>query len=210
MSAEGKRLSTGNPDCSTAQKPKMTAQRYLSGYFKSSHLAAPAALACLGLAAGQSIPLDELHALTVPYVPRSLVTLRTEVDVVEVPVVVRDGQRRAVAGLTRDNFEIYDSGKKQAITAFSVQRFTSNGDAGSGAKPAAAPGAPAETAGPKSDIRPRFVALCFDDLNIAPEALKPAKDAAERFVKTGLAPGDRVAVVTTAQPQDSAFIGDVP
>jgi VWFA-related protein len=54
------------------------------------------------------------------------------------------------------------------------------------------------------------VALCFDDLNIDAAALKPAKAAAERFVKTGLAPGDRVAVVTTAQPQDSEFIGDVP
>jgi VWFA-related protein len=40
--------------------------------------------------------------------------------------------------------------------------------------------------------------------------LKPAKDAAERFVKTSLAPGDRVVVVTTAQSQDAEFTGDVP
>jgi VWFA-related protein len=126
--------------------------------------------------------------------------------VVEVPVVVRDGQHRAVAGLTRDDFEIYDAGKKQAITAFSVQRFTPQGEAAGGAKPALVPAA----AGPKGEPRPRFVALCFDDLNIDAAALKPAKDAAERFVKTSLAPGDRVAVVTTAQSQDSEFIGDVP
>jgi VWFA-related protein len=54
------------------------------------------------------------------------------------------------------------------------------------------------------------VALCFDDLNIDAAALKPAKAAAERFVKTGLAPGDRVAVVTTAQPREAEFTGDVP
>ena len=54
------------------------------------------------------------------------------------------------------------------------------------------------------------MALCFDDLNIEPLALKPAKEAAEQFVKTGLAPGDRVAVVTVAQSQDAEFTGDVP
>ena len=179
-------------------------------YFKSPYLAVPAALACLGLAAAQSIASDEMHARTVPYVPPSLVTLRTEVDVVEVPVVVRDGQHRAVPGLTRDDFEIYDAGKKQAITAFSVQSFTPQGDAGGGAKPAAIPAAAAATATATAGPRPRFVALCFDDLNIDQAALKPAKDAAERFVKTSLAPGDRVVVVTTAQSQDSEFIGDVP
>jgi VWFA-related protein len=82
-------------------------------------------------------------------------------------------------------------------------------DAGGGTKPAAAAAA-ADAAGPKSEPRPRFVTLCFDDLNTDALALKPAKEAAERFVKTALAPGDRVAVVTTAQPQDSEFTGDVP
>ena len=174
--------------------------------FKSPYLAVLAALACLGLATGQSIAPDEMHARTVPYVPPSPITLRTQVDLVEVPVVVRDGQHRAVAGLTRDDFEVYDTGKKQAITAFSVQRFRPRGDAAGGTKPAVVPAAAAEVAGP----RPRFVALCFDDLNIDQAALKPAKDAAERFVKSSLAPGDRVVVVTTAQSQDSEFTGDVP
>ena len=148
-----------------------------------------------------------MHARTVPYVPPSPVRLRTEVDVVEVPVVVRDGQRRAVAGLTRNDFEIYDTGVRQTITAFSEQHFTSQVDAGGGTKPAVVPAAPA---GLKGESRPRFVALCFDDLNSEALDLKPAKEAAERFVKTALAPGDRVAVVTVAQSQDYEFTGDVP
>jgi len=53
-------------------------------------------------------------------------------------------------------------------------------------------------------------ALCFDDLNMDPLALKPVKEAAERFVKTALVPGDRVAVATVAQSQDPEFTGDVP
>jgi VWFA-related protein len=153
---------------------------------------------------------DEMQARTVPYVPPPPLTVRTEVDLVEVPVVVRDGRHRAVAGLTKDDFEIYDAGKKQTITAFSVQRFISPVDAGGGAKAAVTPSAAADGAGPKGETRSRFVALCFDDLNIDAAALKPAKDAAEQFVKTGLARGDRVAVVSTAQPREVEFIGDVP
>ena len=188
----------------------MTTTRYVSNCFNSPYWAVLAAIACLGWAAAQSIPPDEMQAHTVLYVPPPPVTLRTEVDLVEVPVVVRDGQHRAVAGLTKDDFEIYDAGKKQTITAFSVQRFTSPMDAGGGAKAALHPAAAADAAGPKGETRSRFVALCFDDLNIDAAALKPAKAAAERFVKTGLAPGDRVAVVTTAQPRDAEFTGDVP
>ena len=188
----------------------MTTTRYVSNCFNSPYWAVLAAIACLGWAAAQSIPPDEMQAHTVLYVPPPPLTLRTEVDLVEVPVVVRDGQHRAVAGLTKDDFEIYDAGKKQTITAFSVQRFASPMDAGGGAKAALHPAAAADAAGPKGETRSRFVALCFDDLNIDAAALKPAKAAAERFVKTGLAPGDRVAVVTTAQPRDAEFTGDVP
>ncbi|MGD0668245.1 MAG: VWA domain-containing protein [Bryobacteraceae bacterium] len=178
-------------------------------YFKRPYLAVPAVLAFLGPATAQSIAPDEMHARTFPYLPPSTVTLRAQVDLVEVPVVVRDGQRRAVAGLTRDDFEIYDAGKKQTITAFSVEHFTPQGDTNSGAKSAAVP-SPAHVAALKGESRPRFVALCFDDLNTDMIALKPVKKAAEQFVKTALAPGDRVAVVTTAQSQDSEFTGDVP
>ncbi|MGB7719737.1 MAG: VWA domain-containing protein [Bryobacteraceae bacterium] len=169
-----------------------------------------AALAILGLAMAQSVAPDEAHARTVPYVPPPKVTIRTEVDVVEVPVVVRDGQHRAVAGLTKNNFEVYDTGVRQTITAFSEQHFTSQADAGSGTKPAIVAAAPAGAAEPKDEPRPRYLALCFDDLNMDPLALKPVKEAAERFVKTALAPGDRVAVVTVAQQQDYEFTGDVP
>ena len=182
----------------------LCSQFKLVNYVKSPCLAVPAAVACLGLATAQSIPSDEMHARTVPYVPPSTLTLRSQVDLVEVPVVVRDGQRRAVAGLTRDDFEIYDTGKQQTITAFSVQHFISQGELGDGMKPAVAP------AGPKGETRPRFVALCFDDLHTDFGNLKAAKDAAERFVKTSLAQGDRVAVVTTGHSNSLEFTADVP
>jgi VWFA-related protein len=175
--------------------------------FKHPYLTVPTAIACIGLATAQPIPPDEMHARTFPYVPPSAVTLRTQVDLVEVPVVVRDGRRRAVANLTQDDFELYDTGKKQTITAFSVQHFLSQGDTGGITMPAVPPGAGGES---KDAPRPRFVALCFDDLHTDFGDLKAAKDAAERFVKTSLAPGDRVAVITTGQSNSPEFTADVP
>jgi VWFA-related protein len=177
---------------------------------RTSYLAVPAALALLGRAAAQSIAPDEMHARTVPYLPPPPVTLRTETTEVQVPVVVRDGQRRAVAGLTRDDFAIYASGKKQVITAFSVENFTPRSDVIGGANRAAPAATSGDAAGLQRQTRPRFVALCFDDLHLDSASLKPVKDAAERFVKTSLGPGDRVAVVTTAESQNTDFTADVP
>lgn len=161
------------------------------------HLTVPGALVCLGVATAQSVPPDEIRSRTMPYVPPSGVTLRTEVRVVEIPVVVRDERLRAVGGLIRDDFEIYDNGKKQAITSFSVQSFAPHGEA-------------ADAAATKDATRPRFLALCFDDLHLLPDGLERAKDAAKRFVRTSLAPGDRVVVVRTSRSEDSQFTADVP
>jgi VWFA-related protein len=179
----------------------MGMKKYIGSNFKSPYWMVLTTLACLALGMAQSIPRDEIHSRTVSYVPPSQTTLRTEVRVVEVPVVVRDGQHRTVAGLTRDEFNIYDDGKKQAITDFSVQGSAPQGDA----KAAGGDGAAAS----KDQLRRRFLALCFDDLHLAPASLTHVKDSAERFVQTSLAPGDRVAVVTTSRPQDSTLTDDV-
>src|SRR5579862_3138321 len=127
-------------------------------------------------AAAQSVPSDEMRANTLPYAPPGAITLRTQTDLVEVPVVVRDGNRRTIAGLTREDFEVYDSGKKQAVTSFTVQHFTPDATP----PPAAAP-APAKAARRSDAPPPRFIALLFDNLNIDPTTLKPARDAALKF-----------------------------
>jgi len=155
------------------------------------------ALTCLGLVAAQSIAPDEIHSRTFPYVPPAGLTLRTEVRVVEVPVVVRDGFLHAVSGLTRDDFEIYDDGKRQAITAFSVEHFTPPGDASTAVADA-----------PKGQPRPRFLALCFDDLHLLPGPLNAVKEAGKKFVRTSLAPGDRAVVVRTSRSEDVSFTND--
>jgi VWFA-related protein len=157
-------------------------------------------LTAAGLLPAQSIPSDEIHARTGPYVPPSAVTIRTEVRVVEVPVVVRDSHLHTVAGLNLDDFEIDDNGKKQPITSFSVQKFKVPDSARATGATVPADAAP----------RPRFLALCFDDLHLLPTLLQPVKDAAARFVKTSLAPNDRVVIVRTSRSEKAQFTADVP
>lgn len=170
-----------------------------------THRLAGLALLLSSAASAQTIGPDELRFNTTPYVATPAVTIRTEVQLVEVPVVVRDSRHKGVAGLKQSDFTLYDAGKKQQITAFTVETFEPHSTAT--APSSATPSAPADT--PKADSPRRLVAICLDDLNTDAESLQIAKKAARQFVQTSPAPGDRVAVVTTAWQHDIEFSDDV-
>ena len=129
----------------------------------------------------------------------------------EVPVVVRDGKQRAIAGLKQSDFQVFDSGKEQAITAFSVEAGPP-ATADAAARPDAGSKPPGVAPAPPPEVQhPRFIALCFDNVSTPFADLRYTKIAAEKFVKTGLAPGDRVAVFTTAYaPPTVTFTEEVP
>jgi VWFA-related protein len=152
---------------------------------------------------------DEVSVRSTPYSPLSAPgIIRTQVDLVEVPVVVRDGKGVAVPDLKRENFEILDSGKKREIASFSIETFagTSTVSATSTVAPPNAPAAPSDPAKPETPRR--FIGLILDDLNTDFANLRRAKTAAEQFVAKSLAPGDLVAIFTTASPQTALFTGD--
>ena len=126
------------------------------------------------------------------------VTFKAKVNLVLVPVVVRDGQGRAIGNLTKDDFELFDKGKAQEIRQFSVEspgqrvaedRSLPGGNQAGSSQAHAAP----------MVVPDRFVALVFDDYHLpagAYGALALARDAARRYV-AALKPPDRVAVYTT-------------
>ena len=64
------------------------------------------------LSAPAPLPGDALNS---PY------RLKIGVDLVTVPVVVRDRSGRSIGNLTRDDFEIFDKGKREPISAFNVE-----------------------------------------------------------------------------------------
>ncbi len=53
------------------------------------------------------------------------VTFKAQANLVEVPVVVRDHNGNAIGNLAKEDFRLFDKGKRQEITKFSVQRAAS-------------------------------------------------------------------------------------
>jgi VWFA-related protein len=165
----------------------------------------------VALSAQQKLDPDEFQAHTGPYVPPPPPnTLRSEVKLVEVPVVVRDGKHKAIAGLKQSDFQVFDQGKEQTITTFSVESLPASAAPVAAETPDAKPNQPAVAAPapPAETQHPRFIALCLDNLSTPFADLRHTKTAAEKFVRTGLASGDRVAVFTTASTEQTVTFTD--
>jgi VWFA-related protein len=106
------------------------------------------------------------------------------VNVVEVPVSVVDSSGNPVRGLTAANFELYDTGKKQAITSFDKVDLGSKETAGVSAIT------------PLNPAARRSFLLLFDLGFSSPRSLVRAQEAARSFVTTAVQPRDLVGVGT--------------
>jgi VWFA-related protein len=155
---------------------------------------------CLALAAGLALaqqppdnpknPPAEMETKDTP------VKFTSRVNLVPVSVVVRDANGHAVGNLTKEDFRLFDNGKPQVITRFSVE------------KPAAPPAIEKESAAleshqpeggavPPPVIASHFAAYLFDDLHVKYEDLMRARDAAAR-VLASLEKTERAAIFTTS------------
>jgi VWFA-related protein len=151
--------------------------------------------------ASQGISEDEIRWGSRPYVPQSANAIRVQTNIVQVPVVVRDSRGKAVGGLKKSDFQLFDDGHPVAIASFSVENFS--------AVPAPTPQAPqvvdaslppAPSMNPMNAPPPpaRYIALFFDDLTMRTPEMVMARKAAENFVSTSLKPGDKVGIFTTS------------
>ena len=125
-------------------------------------------------------------------------TFKTAVNVVEVPVVVRDFKGRAVGDLKREDFQLFDRGKLQTIVKFAVEKSAGQ-DVMAPVETARETGIEVvQPAAPAAVLPERFVAYLFDDVHVGINDLAMARDSADRHMKKSLGPKTRAAIFTTS------------
>jgi len=121
---------------------------------------------------------------------------RARVNLVAVPVVVRDRQGKAIGTLKQEDFQLFDRGKPQFIARFSMEK--------AGArmiKPIEIEAADPSLKGLDSkpiEVADGFTAMIFDDVHFKFADLVRARDAAWRHVDTSSKSSERFAVFTTS------------
>jgi len=149
---------------------------------------------------GQQPAVDETRPTT---------TLRTERNLVLVPVVVRDAKGNLVDNLTQKDFLVFDNGKAQQIIDFSILR--TNGSPGTTPSQPAAPAQPTlQPATPaQGQVPAHFIAFYFDDIHMAVDSAMPVRAAAEKFLSSSWRPGDYGGVFTATGQTDRDFTSDL-
>jgi len=133
-------------------------------------------------------------------------TFKLRVNLVQVHVIVRDSNRKPVANLTKDDFQLFDNGKLQPISTFGIETAKSRQErADAAAKTQAGEG---ETPGAGSVVLPeRFVAMTFDDVHLKMEDAVTVRVAAGKFID-GMTPVDRVGIFSTSGQMTHDFTSD--
>lgn len=128
--------------------------------------------------------------------------IRVRVNVVEVRVVVRNEHGKPVANLTREDFRLFDDGKPQTITNFTVETPEMRLGLAAGIAPAGSTEAMMPANAPE-----RFVAMVFDDTHLSSGDLLFARNSATAFLD-GLQPWDRVGLYSVSGSLRHDFTAD--
>jgi len=130
---------------------------------------------------------------------------RSTLNVVLVPVLVRDASGRAVGTLHREDFQVFDDNKLQTLTGFTVQRRTiisgeeRRSDGSANATPEVAFG---------TTVPDRFIIFLFDDLHLSENDLVFAQEAGAKILSDSLAKTDAGAVFSISGKTNSGITRD--
>ena len=139
----------------------------------------------------------------------SAATFKVRVNLVQVRVIVRDSSGKPIDNLTRQDFLLYDQGKLQTISNFSVETTqTRLQRAATIAKTQEDAASTGDDSGHKPPVLPeRFVALVFDDAHLTLQDATWARSQAGRFLDSASAT-DRVGIYTTSGQDTMEFTAD--
>jgi VWFA-related protein len=161
-----------------------------------------AALPAQAQTAGQSEPEVTSHEATV--------TFSSKVNMVSVPVVVRDAEGRAAGNLKQEDFQLFDKGKLQVITKFSVEKsdtgvveVETSGRSDSKEQPSHT-----KPVSGKPVLPERYVAYLFDDIHLKRGDLLQTRQAVNRHLDEALEPNARAAIFTTSGRLVADFTDD--
>ncbi|HET6178793.1 MAG TPA: VWA domain-containing protein [Candidatus Sulfotelmatobacter sp.] len=123
-------------------------------------------------------------------------TFKVNVKLVLVRAVVRDSQGKAIGNLHKEDFQIFDKGKLQIVTQFSMEQPGSrlvseqkSSESGSSSETSRGTNPPA--------IPEHFIAYLFDDVHLNFGDLAQVRSAADRHLAS-MRPSDRAAVFSTS------------
>jgi VWFA-related protein len=156
--------------------------------------------ACTALFAQTQQPPTEMAQKDEPAV------FKARVNLVAVPVVVRDRSGKAIGTLKQEDFQLFDRGKPQYIARFSVEK------AGARViKPIEIEAADPTVKGIEGkpvEVADGFTALLFDDVHIQFADLARARDAAGKHIDSTLNVSERFAIFTTSGQTELDFTDD--
>jgi len=124
------------------------------------------------------------------------ITFSSRVNLISVPVVVRDRDGHAIGNLTQTDFQVFDRGKLQTITRFSIEE----NDRLAGI-PTAPSGAPRESPSPiasRATLPENYAAYLVDDVHLKAGDLLNTRQAMHRHVDESLDATSRAAIFTTS------------
>ncbi len=214
------RFDLGPVRCSWAVRARSLFIHY--GNRQASFLLCILLLGCLGIsrASAQDAPTPALKPQDAPApnpkpesdtktevsIQDSGTTFHLRVNLVQVHVVVRDNKGKPVENLRKEDFLLYDQGKLQPITTFSVEtQQTRRAKSETAAKTQVEEG---DSGNGANIILPdRFVALVFDDTHLEMPDIVNVRVQVDKFIDS-LPATDRIAIYSTSGQVVHGFTSD--
>jgi VWFA-related protein len=133
----------------------------------------------------------------------STYTFKSNVNVVLVPILVRDKQGNEIGSLKKEDFQVFDNGKPQIISGFTIQKRAGSESTVNPALPAAVIPTPHPLPIPE-----RFIVLLFDDMHLSLGDLAQAQKAGTKILSASLTETDMAAVVSLSGKTNSGLTTD--